>query len=132
MFADFSADGEPRTLAADLTVDGAAAHAAAPRARGHVPRPTGSRAPARPAGRGARRSRSPATARPSQLDDYLGAKGHLVALREGDLAFLHVHPDEDRLRFMAEFPTAGRYRLFLQFQVDGSVHTAAFTHEVTR
>ena len=23
---------------------------------------------------------------------YLGAKGHLVALREGDLAYLHVHP----------------------------------------
>ena len=69
---------------------------------------------------------------PVALDDYLGAKGHLVALREGDLAFLHVHPDEDRLRFMAELPTAGRYRLFLQFQVDGAVHTAAFTHEVTR
>ena len=27
-----------------------------------------------------------------------------------------MHPDEDRLRFMAEFPTAGRYRLFLQFK----------------
>ena len=44
---------------------------------------------------------------PVAVEDYLGAKGHLVALREGDLAYLHVHPDEDRLRFMAEFPTPG-------------------------
>jgi hypothetical protein len=66
------------------------------------------------------------------VQPYLGAKGHLVALRDGDLAFLHVHPDEDELRFMAEFPSAGRYRLFLQFRVDGRVHTAEFTMEVSR
>ena len=67
------------------------------------------------------------------IQDYLGAKGHLVALRQGDLAFLHVHPDSKRLRFMATFPTAGTYRLFLQFKTaDGRLHTAAFTQEVTR
>jgi hypothetical protein len=56
-----------------------------------------------------------------------------VALRQGDLAFLHVHPDENSLKFMATFPTAGSYRLFLQFKTDdGRLHTAAFTHEVTR
>jgi hypothetical protein len=65
------------------------------------------------------------------VQQYLGAKGHLVALRQGDLAYLHVHPDENRLKFMAEFPTAGKYRLFLQFQTDGRVHTAAFTQEVS-
>ena len=44
-----------------------------------------------------------------------------------------MHPDADRLRFGATFPTAGRYRLFLQFKTtDGQLHTAAFTHEVTR
>ena len=53
---------------------------------------------------------------PVAIQPYLGAKGHLVALREGDLAFLHVHPDANRLRFEATFPTAGRYRLFLQFK----------------
>jgi hypothetical protein len=64
---------------------------------------------------------------------YLGAKGHLVALRRGDLAFLHVHPDDRSLRFMATLPTAGRYRLFLQFKTDdGRLHAAAFTREVTR
>jgi hypothetical protein len=63
---------------------------------------------------------------------YLGARGHLVALRDGDLAFLHVHPDEDSLAFMAEFPSAGRYRLYLQFKHHGRVHTAEFTQEVSR
>ena len=29
---------------------------------------------------------------PSRTEPYLGAGGHLVALRDGDLAFLHVHP----------------------------------------
>jgi hypothetical protein len=43
-----------------------------------------------------------------------------------------VHPDEDATRFMAEFPSAGRYRLFLQFRVDGRVHTAELTREVSR
>ena len=66
---------------------------------------------------------------PVAIQDYLGAKGHLVALREGDLAFLHVHPDKDSLRFMATFPTAGRYRLFLQFKHEGRVQTVAFTQE---
>jgi len=41
-------------------------------------------------------------------EPYLGARGHLVALREGDLAYLHVHPAEDSLSFAATFPTAGR------------------------
>jgi hypothetical protein len=64
-------------------------------------------------------------------EPYLGAAGHLVALREGDLAYLHVHPHEgDEVAFGARFPSAGRYRLFLQFQHEGRVHTAAFTKVV--
>jgi hypothetical protein len=64
-------------------------------------------------------------------ESYLGASGHLVALREGDLAYLHVHPhDGDEVAFGAHFPSAGRYRLFLQFQHEGRVHTAAFTKVV--
>ena len=36
----------------------------------------------------------PRTAQPvTDLQPYLGAYGHLVALRDGDLAYLHVHPD---------------------------------------
>jgi hypothetical protein len=70
--------------------------------------------------------------RPVKTEPYLGAGGHLVALREGDLAFLHVHPteDDDAIGFEATFPTTGAYRLFLQFKVDGVVQTVAFTQEV--
>jgi hypothetical protein len=69
------------------------------------------------------------------LEPYLGALGHLVALREGDLAFLHVHPGTEegsgpRIAFRAAFPSQGRYRLFLQFAHEGRVQTAAFTVEV--
>ena len=67
---------------------------------------------------------------PVHTEPYLGAGGHLVALREGDLAFLHVHPMDDSVRFAATFPTEGRYRLFLQFQHEGRVQTVAFTQEV--
>jgi hypothetical protein len=70
------------------------------------------------------------------LQPYLGAFGHLVALREGDLAYLHVHPEGDQphaaelagpeIAFAAEAPTPGRYLLYLDFKVDGNVHTASF------
>ncbi len=69
---------------------------------------------------------------PVAVEPYLGAHGHLVALREGDLAYLHVHPRTDAapgsaVRFDAEVPSAGTYRLFFDFQVDGVVRTADFT-----
>lgn len=73
----------------------------------------------------------------TDLEPYLGAYGHLVALRGGDLAYLHVHPDgepgDGRTRpgpavtFFVEVPAAGDYRLFLDFQHDGVVRTAEFT-----
>jgi hypothetical protein len=66
-----------------------------------------------------------------ELEPYLGALGHLVALRASDLAYLHVHPLEDAsseaVRFGVEVPSSGAYRLFLQFQHEHRVHTAAFT-----
>ena len=67
-------------------------------------------------------------------DPYLGAAGHLVVLRAGDLAYLHAHPSgvEREPRFRLTFPSAGRYRIFFQFSHGGSVHTAAFTSEVHR
>lgn len=70
----------------------------------------------------------------SDLEDYLGAKGHLVVLREGDLAYLHVHPEPEAeagtIGFMAHFPSAGRYRLYLQFKHEGRVRTTEVTKEV--
>jgi hypothetical protein len=68
----------------------------------------------------------------TDLQPYLGAYGHLVALHHPDLAYSHVHPDgEDRraglITFATDLPTRGTYRLFLQFRAGGRVHTAAFT-----
>ncbi|MEV4219193.1 hypothetical protein [Nonomuraea sp. NPDC049725] len=73
----------------------------------------------------------------TDLEPYLGAYGHLVALRAGDLAYLHVHPDGEpgdgktkpgpEIVFYAEAPSAGGYRLFLDFQHEGKVRTADFT-----
>ncbi len=70
-----------------------------------------------------------------RTEPYLGAFGHLVAIRAGDLAFLHVHPQPRRdgetdITFVAEFPSAGAYRLFVDFAHDGGVHTAAFTVDI--
>jgi hypothetical protein len=67
---------------------------------------------------------------PVRLQDYLGARGHLVVLREGDLAYIHAHAEEDELAFEVPFPTSGRYRLYLQFQLDGRVHTVQRTEVV--
>jgi hypothetical protein len=68
------------------------------------------------------------------LEPYLGAMGHLVALRRGDLAYLHVHPiptsNPGVIDFHAEFPTAAQYRLFLQFAHAGSVQTVDFETRV--
>ena len=67
----------------------------------------------------------------TDLQPYLGAYGHLVMLRAGDLGYVHVHPLEGpsgpALTFQAEAPAAGRYRLFLDFRHDGVVRTATFT-----
>ncbi|WP_328429522.1 hypothetical protein [Streptomyces sp. NBC_00443] len=73
----------------------------------------------------------------TDLQPYLGAYGHLVALRSGDLAYLHVHPNGEpgdgrtkpgpEISFTATAPSSGTYRLFLDFQHEGEVHTAEFT-----
>jgi hypothetical protein len=70
-----------------------------------------------------------------ELDPYLGALGHLVALRASDLTYLHVHPLEqaspEAVPFGVEVPSPGAYRLFLQFQHEHRVHTAAFTMQAS-
>ncbi|MET8570440.1 hypothetical protein [Streptomyces sp. NPDC004783] len=77
----------------------------------------------------------------TDLQPYLAAYGHLVALRVGDLGYLHVHPEGEPgdgttapgpgIAFMAVAPTAGTYRLYLDFQHDGVVRTAEFTVRTT-
>jgi hypothetical protein len=137
VFADFSVDDKPYTLADDLTVDGSVRSQALPAPVRSVDVDGLRVALTEGATEAGAESELAFTVTrhgtPVAIQDYLGAKGHLVALRQGDLAFLHVHPDENSLKFMATFPTAGSYRLFLQFKTDdGLLHTAAFTQEVTR
>jgi hypothetical protein len=68
----------------------------------------------------------------TDLQPYLGAYGHLVALRVGDLSYAHVHPigfADGTIRFDATLPAQGRYRFFLDFKHADVVHTAAFTYD---
>ncbi|UNK70604.1 heavy-metal-associated domain-containing protein [Microbacterium sp. H1-D42] len=72
----------------------------------------------------------------TDLEPYLGAFGHLVALRQGDLGYAHVHPEGTTpaagdlsgpdVRFAASVPTPGRYLLYFDFQVDDTVHSVPF------
>ena len=69
---------------------------------------------------------------PVVTEPYLGAAAHLVGIRAGDMAYLHVHStgeghDDDAIRLTAEIPSAGSYRLFLDFSHEGVVRTAALT-----
>ena len=138
MFADFSHGGKKTTLADDLTVDGS--FDAQPLAR-PVSTTTADGYTVQLASGGLRARQEEAlrftvlrAGRPIQVEPYLGADGHLVALRQGDLAFLHVHPTgghgDREITFDATVPTPANYRLFLQFKADGAVHTAAFTQVV--
>ena len=140
LFADFSREGENQTLAADLRVDGAADLRPLPN-----PEPTAvsdggydvrlDAGDAHPGQEADLRFTITRDGVPVQTEPYLGAGGHLVALRDGDMAFLHVHPtSDDAVRFAATFPTEGRYRLFLQFKTSDPptrVQTVAFTQEVS-
>ena len=138
IFADFSHDDEATTLATDLRVDGPAELQPLPAPRSTAVSDGGydvrlDSGAARAGEEAELRFTVTKDGRPVATEPYLGADGHLVALREGDLAFLHVHPTDaagESIGFEATFPTTGSYRLFLQFKVNGQVQTVAFTEEV--
>ena len=141
-FADFTpSGGEPLTLGVDVTVPGALADrplpapAASTQVDGYTVTLSGTPQPGRTSRLTLTVSRD---GRPvTDLQPYLGAYGHLVALRQGDLAYLHVHPEGapgdgrtpagPAVTFSAEVPSAGTYRLFLDFRHGDAVHTAEFT-----
>jgi hypothetical protein len=144
VFADFvPADGRPVTLDADMTVAGRyqPQPLPAPATTAKVDGYTVSLAQAATAGQPSdltltvSRDGEPVT----DLQPYLGAYGHLVALRASDLAYLHVHPMSEaadpatapgpQIAFHTTFPSAGTYRLFLDFKHRDAVHTAEFTVE---
>lgn len=131
--ADFAVEGERRSLAVDVSVPGELAIAPLP-----APATTATAADLRVelARNGSSLSFTAydSAGRPVVPEPYLGARGHLVAFRAGDLAYAHVHPSgEDRATtsYDAELPGPGSYRLFLELKVAGTVRTAAYTLEVT-
>ena len=130
-FADFTTGGERQTLGTDLFAAGRFAPLPLPE-----PSPTATTdgytvALTEPAAGELRFTVNKNGAPVADLQPYLGARGHLVMLRAGDLAYEHVHPlGADALAFETGAAQPGRYRLFLQFRHGGAVHTAAFTHAV--
>ncbi|BAH55738.1 MULTISPECIES: hypothetical protein [Rhodococcus] len=142
VFADFTPDGgDGLTLGADLQVAGAYDPQPLPPAAasavvdGYTVTLGGTLTPgqASKVTLSVSRDGQPVT----DLQPYLGAYGHLVALRAADLGYLHVHPDGHPgdgvttpgpgIDFFVTTPSAGDYRLFLDFQHDGVVRTAEFT-----
>jgi len=130
MFADFRTAGERHTLGTDLFVAGnfrpldLPAHSNSASVDGYDVR-LAEREPGELSFLVRRDGRAV-----TDLQPYLGARGHLVALRAGDLAYRHVHPIDGpgpEIAFETGASEAGRQRLFLQFRHRGRVHTAAFT-----
>ncbi|MCW1930256.1 MAG: hypothetical protein KIH62_002970 [Candidatus Kerfeldbacteria bacterium] len=66
----------------------------------------------------------------TDLQEYLGALGHAIILREDTLDFIHTHPaheandtQDGTVDFMVTFPEAGKYKVFTQFQRNNEVFT---------
>ncbi|MER7394165.1 hypothetical protein ABT381_01440 [Streptomyces sp. NPDC000151] len=143
VFADFTPKGEKEglTLGSDLAVTGSYEPAELPERAttatvdGYQVSLDGELTPTKPSELTLRVTKNGKPVR--DLQPYLGAYGHLVALRAGDLAYLHVHPNGEpgdgetkpgpEVSFTATAPSKGAYRLFLDFQHRGTVRTAAFT-----
>ena len=129
-FADFQTGGTRRTLGVDLFAAGAFEPLALP-APSTTAVTDGYRVALRERDGELRFAVSRDGEPVEDLQPYLGAQGHLVMLRAGDLAYEHVHPVAGgELAFDAAGAAPGTYRLFLQFRHGGALHTAAFTHEV--
>ncbi|MFI9332817.1 hypothetical protein ACIGZJ_35455 [Kitasatospora sp. NPDC052868] len=74
----------------------------------------------------------------TDLQPYLDSYAHLTAFHEGDQALAHLHPMDQvggagggpALEFYALLGRPGNWRLFLQFQTAGRLHTAELTLHV--
>jgi hypothetical protein len=69
------------------------------------------------------------------FEPYLGAWGHMLAASSDLIDLIHTHPflaNGPVVQFNVEFPRAGGYRVWVQFQRKGMVNTARFDVTVTR
>ena len=137
VYADFQPTGAQRiTLATDLAVPGLVEYVAVPQPTrsvevdGYTVTLTGDAS----LGEGALGFDISRDGKSIATEPYLGAAGHLVIVRVGDLGYLHAHSIDDATKtvnFMAEFPTVGTYRVFFEFAHGASVHMASFTVEIS-
>jgi len=76
-------------------------------------------------------ARAKTVSRDRRTEPYLGAAGHLVALRAGDLG-LPQGGHDDAVALGTAFAFEGRYHLFFQFKHEGRVRHRRLRREVTR
>lgn len=69
---------------------------------------------------------------PATMENYLGAKAHMVVVSLDEKKYLHVHPGVEGGKFdlHTTFEKPGIYRGWIQFQTDGKIHTADFVINV--
>ena len=69
------------------------------------------------------------------LEKYIGAWGHMLAASDDLIDMIHTHPfladGGPQIQFNVIFPRARTYRMWVQFQRNGVVNTAAFTVPVS-
>lgn len=69
------------------------------------------------------------------LEPYLDTYAHVTAFHAGDGRLAHMHPKNEvtgdgggpELTVQADLPAKGEWRMFIQFQTDGKLHTAVLT-----
>jgi hypothetical protein len=68
------------------------------------------------------------------LDNYLGAKAHMVVISMNEKEYLHVHPNVENGKFdlHTTFAKPGLYRGWVQFNAGGKIRTIDFTMNVAQ
>jgi hypothetical protein len=66
------------------------------------------------------------------LEDYLGAKAHMVVVSLADKKYLHVHPsvEDGKFDLHTTFDKPGLYRGWIQYQSKGKVYTSDFVFNI--
>ena len=70
----------------------------------------------------------------NHLDNYLGAKAHIVSIGLHDKEYIHLHPEVsgEKFQIMTVFSNPGIYRAWLQFRAEDKLHTIDFTIMVNK
>ena len=71
---------------------------------------------------------------PGSLEEYLGAKAHVVLIGYKNKSYVHVHPDVENKAFdlHTSFEEPGWYKMWVQFYLDGKLRTASFVLNVVK